>query len=85
MFFFFKVIHSDLEFVGSETGGVTCFVSDMCHFTHIWLVQFEFEISNLEHNLPRSRLAMDIKLLRQWKQIKAKPLARYLKPRIDAN
>ncbi len=36
------------------TGGVT-FVSDMSHFSHIWLVQFQFEISNPEHNVFRSR------------------------------
>ncbi len=31
----------------------------MCHFAHIWLVQFQFEISDSEHNLPRSRLAVE--------------------------
>ncbi len=53
-----------------------------CHFAHIWLVQFQFEISDSEHKLPRSRLAVECKLLRQWTQLKAKPLSWYLKPRI---
>ncbi len=39
----------------------------MCHFAHIWLVRFQFEISNPEHNLHRSRLVVQCKLLLQWK------------------
>ncbi len=39
------------------------FLCQICHFAYIWLVQFQSKISNSEHNLPRSRLAMDSKLL----------------------
>ncbi len=38
-------------------------VSKMCHFAWSWLVQFQFEITNPEHNLPRSRSAVECKLL----------------------
>ncbi len=51
--------------------GMAFFVSDMCHFAHIWLVQFQFEISNTEHNLPQSRLTVESKLLWQWKRAKS--------------
>ncbi len=52
----------------------------MWHFAHIWLVRFQFEISNPEHNLHRSRLAVQCKLLWRWTQLKAKPLSWYLNP-----
>ncbi len=48
------------------------------HFAHIWLVRFQFELSNSDHNLPWSWwLAVECKLLWQGTQLKAEPLSWY--------
>lgn len=59
--------------------------SPRCVFAHSWLVKFHSEILKSDHNLLRSRVAVESKLPWQRKPVKAKSLPWYLKPRVGTN